>query len=209
MRIKPYLFLVCLVLGLRTPGEAELPPAAVQADALLRNQALTPAFAAKPEHESVVRAVRMLAKNGDSRARLALLKIADPETVETSLKQMRSHHWAQSGEAAVELGASGQPVLILALSEDLLKQESAAPANFVSGDEHFKVRPRSVLAAKAIRDIIVNAPEFNEALKAWARQLDSGADRNFELGREGIRAWWKQNQGLLRDGKYRAAHPPR
>lgn len=151
----------------------------------------------------------MLAKNGDLRARIALLKLADPETVQTCLQRMRSEHWSESSDAASELGASGQPELIVTLSEDLQVQEAAVPRSLVSGEEHFKIRPRSVLAAKAIRDIIVNAAEFHESVKGWARQLDSGTDRNFESGRDAIRGWWKENESLLRAGKYQAVRPPR
>ncbi|MEY2550932.1 MAG: hypothetical protein QOG12_1076 [Verrucomicrobiota bacterium] len=208
MKIICYVLTASFVLAASPFGQAQLPMPAVQADALLRNQALTPAFAADPERQPVMRAVRLLAQNGDLRARLALLKIADPEIVQTCLTEMRSQHWSQSADAASQLGASGQPRLIVLLSEDLLVEESAAPSTFVSGNEHVRIRPRSVLAAKAIRDIILNAPEFSEPLKSWARQLDTGTDRNFERGREAIKSWWKQNERLLRDDKYQGVQAP-
>jgi hypothetical protein len=74
------------------------------------------------------------------------------------------------------------------LAPDLFREE---PAEMIRIQSEFLDYPLSVRSADVIRAVLVNSPDFNEDVKAWARTLS--VQQPGEL-RNAIRAWWKVNK---------------
>lgn len=89
-----------------------------------------------------------------------------------------------------------QPQFISFLASDLLIDEPSRVRR-VHGD--IVLEPRSVDAAKIMRQIIVRSSGFPASVRAWADQLDY---RNREHIRYAMRKWWAKNSAYVADGQY-------
>ncbi len=177
------------------------------ADSVIRSNGLTPQYARDPAHAAIIERIRAMAKNGHRKSRTALLRIGDQEMTAACLNELRSKHWSDSPNAARELGSSGNLRLIELLGPDLNAAEEVKPITLVSGEEKFKITPRSVLAMNVIRSLIANSSRFKPEVKAWAIQMERESDVDTRSAREKMRLWWYQNQPLLAAGEYEKVRP--
>jgi len=95
-----------------------------------------------------------------------------------------------------------QPAIIPFLVVDLEKDEDVN-LQFV-GNEFF-VEPRSVVASRIIRSIILKSVQFPESTKAWATRIDVS---NAQTLRAEKRRWCRQNKAELLAHEFGKALPP-
>lgn len=178
-----------------------------EADMALRQNLVNAEFASNPANAAVIAQIKRLAGKGDLKARLALLRIGDPDTLAFCIDRLRARHWFDSQQAADLLGMSGRLELIGMLRSDLDVDEPATPEVMQAGEEHFKIPRVSVLAAEVIQSLIRKNDAFPSATRRWADQLDSLSHSDLDRKRESIRAWCKQNEGSLRTNQYNRVQP--
>jgi hypothetical protein len=199
-----------MVFGLVAAGFAQSPPPDIYraADTVLRNNRLNAEFAADPANAAVLGQIRRQAEKGDLKARVALLRIGDADTVAYCLDRLRARHWFDSRQAADFLGASGRLELIWLLGADLNIDEPTIPEVRITGEEHFKIPRTSVLAANVIQSLIRNSDSFPREVKRWAIALEELTDESRDKKRETVRVWWKQNERSLQLAQYGNTAPP-
>lgn len=203
-----------LVVAHATDAEAQQRPSATDVDATLESwRSAKPDLLRDPSNSELLRAVRVRAQfHGDQRARVMLLNAGDPEALLRIKEQLlREDQPFDRAHAAQTLGLCSEPRLILGLIDYVNRDEAVESRRLSAGEEVMRIKPLSVIASEAIREIIVNAESFNEATRTWARRLSSGSTRADERAkiRAAIRSWWEQNQALLRAARYSEVQPPR
>lgn len=96
------------------------------------------------------------------------------------------------------LPSSKQPIVIARLGPSLLRDE---PINEIV------LVPRTVAAAQLCLTLVQRCPEFSQATKRWAAQLQS-TERDRAILRSAVRAFWLENEAFLKAKNYQAVRPP-
>lgn len=174
-------------------------------DAVIRNNRnISKQFLLAPENADVVARLRQraLGPSHDARSTLLLLRIDDPETVRYCIENL-----IREQSIAGDFVLSRNPRLISALGGPLFKEESAKYGKLVSGHESFAVFPGSVIAARAIQELIKSSASFNPEVTDWASKVRFET-KDGEEGRQKIRDWVTLNKQVLEAEDFAAAKVP-
>jgi hypothetical protein len=176
-----------------------------QIDAVMRNwRSITPEYLHDPVNLALLTELRRKAHDSSyERVRALLLKIDDLETTSLCLAEFQTNQRARGDDIAL----SGNPKLILALAPALFREESPETKKFPDGDEVRRVRPLSVRAAFAIRELILNSTAFSPAVVISAKNAFEIGKINSETLRARVRTWVTQNRPALATGNYSAVTP--
>lgn len=133
---------------------------------------------------------------------LALIELGDRATLEQFIKNKYHPYGVNSMPALRFLGDLTQPQVIVALSADLMADETVV----THPHGYDGVYPaKSVAAAEVTKRILINAPEFTQATKDWALTI---RDYPREAKRGAFQAFWRENATDLTIGDYAKVHPP-
>lgn len=157
-----------------------------------------------PSNADVLDELRRKARLSSNQVhRALLLRIGDPETVQTCIKDL----YAEVRDTGAAFIDSGNVRLILSLCAPLFEEESARSERFMSNGEASYLRPVSVRAAWAIREMIRSGSAFSPEVVEWATNLRIGV-KDGEAGRQKIREWVTVNKNALETGNFAAAKVP-
>jgi hypothetical protein len=178
-----------------------------KAEALSHNwRTVTPDMLRDPANAEAIRRLRIEAKQPHRNyARMPLLRMRDPEVIAQCIAEFHSEQFATRQQAAQQLKASANPVVISLVADDLFLNESTATV-FVTPE--FRKRPLSVYAGDIIQAIIADSPEFNHATKEWAASLSHRPSNERNAVRDEMRQWWLQSKSSIASQKYREVKPP-
>lgn len=142
-------------------------------------------------------------------ARSALIAIDDEPTIDRLVQIYRRY---DSRAAWVDIPQTFQkvanPYVISYLAPDFyLEDDLEASYGYRNEWESIGAPPRSIWSSIVSVRIIEKSPEFNQAMKAWAREVYELSSRDEALCRRVMRAWWTKNKVLFEQGKYMEVQP--
>jgi hypothetical protein len=201
--------LVTLSFSLAQSAEPNTPMYA-RVDAILRNWKSGPPESLRdPSNSDLLAELRRKAQEpSERRVRVILLELQDPEIVQLCLGEF--HEESTRTDAAGTFALCNEAELILLFIGDLNREEGTKSSNLPAGEEVARITPVSVQATKVIQGIIAHSPQFNQSVKAWAAALPTLGQRvdDRDSARNAVRAWWNQNESLLRAKQYAQVQPP-
>ncbi len=100
------------------------------------------------------------------------------------------------------LSKTEQPAVIVALSKELLAEESINPDP--GSLPEVRMEPPSVIATGVIIGVLVSSPSFTDAVQLWANGLQQ---LTLEKRRDLLRRWWKKNEQYFAIGEYALVVP--
>ena len=207
------IFCIAITVCLSVPAAQASETLATRVEQTLKNwRSVTSEMLKEPGNADLLLALKAQAANPRAvEARVLLLNLGDPTTVQACLADLRREGSNDQAFALRALSLCSQPQLILALVDDLHRNESAKVKRAAAGEEISRIIPVSVLAARAIKHIILNSPQFRSDVKTWADQMQIGAGNSTEVENDRLRMrkWVKRNEALLRGSKYHLVEPER
>ena len=138
---------------------------------------------------------------GNSDFDLYLVALDDKETI-----VRLAATYERNGRFEHYLKYSGNPKVITALGDDLLKE------NKDRSIEDIGICGEAGEAWYVIRPIILSAQEFNEKLKTWVRSTDENVLPDSPSGQGQaeialLREWWKANRAAFQAGEFSRVKP--
>lgn len=127
-------------------------------------------------------------------------------TLNLCLGELTSRDGFARAQAAKQLTTSGNIAALQAVAPELFRNEDTATA-FVPPDRSLK--PISVYAGEIIRGIVEKHPGFSAKTKSWATSLSRRSSQFRPVVRDEMRAWWKENAGRIKAGRYSEVRPPK
>lgn len=161
----------------------------------------------EPLPSGAVSDLQRLAVRGDDDARTLLVQAGHEETIRQCLADLHNERGIRR-RAARALQGSGRADIIARLGDDLNLNESTKPVSVPHGLEVEKTSAISMYVCDIISGILVASPPFPEPVKRWAENLKVSAKYDRDAIREQMRVWWKENQQLIREGRYEDVKPP-
>ena len=139
----------------------------------------------------------------------ALVNLGDTNTIlraVAALCETNSFHRQSEAYDVLRKWCLHQPLLIEALADPLMVDESTAP-KLVHGE--FLVEAPSVLAARLMRSILAQSESFDAKVKAWAvsRPQRANGESSADSMRREMRKWWTENQSAVEQAFYGAVKP--
>ena len=174
---------------------------------LLTSRGGTNAYADVLAHKSaVVDEIKTIVSSGNEALRLkaltTLANMGDSNAVHNLVRDYDKASPTQKVRFQRELERfCRQPSLILYLIPDLDRDEDST-LQFV--DNEFFVEPRSVVAARIIRSVLLKSEQIPENTKMWASRIDVADAQTL---RTAIRHWCNHNKAHLVTLEYRKAVP--
>ncbi len=143
-------------------------------------------------------------------AEKVLLKLGDHEVEQKTLGMFHSENRRYAQRAYFAMLRACAPNLIAQLEPDLNIKEAASERVYpgdpkASGYTAEIGSPPSVMAAMAIKNIVINSGEFPESVMSWAKALPLNEPERL---RADVRHFVAQNRALLNAEQYQMTKPP-
>lgn len=146
----------------------------------------------------------------DLAAKIILLRLADPDTIERAVTEYHTAYGGRGGfNEADHLEWSAQAAILVRLSSDFFLEDGEADKIRGTGDRiALSVPPLSIFSAFKSLRIITRSDQFSPEMRQWAKNRELQGIAPYVNFRKEMRILWKQNEAAFKAGIYLAVKPP-
>jgi hypothetical protein len=137
--------------------------------------------------------------DSDFAAHVILIRMGDEKIIKNSIDRYLNYSLKNRGPSCSELYLAANPVIIPALIDSLMVEESGQA--YCRGEIY--IIPKSVVSGYFIKEIVKTSNKFSPSVRAWAK----GLPKVDEEIRAAIRTWCQINRDALIKGDYAACIP--